>query len=317
MNLLRHTGARLLQFLLVLFLGSVAVWAMIFTAPGSPVNAIVGADAPQEQRDAVAHSLGLDQPAVMQYLFWLARAAGGNLGSSISSSIPVTQLLGERLPATFQLIAVTFVIGLLIAVPLGTLSAFRPRGILAKAANVYQTTCLAMPSFWLGILLLQLLGLNLHLLPTVAEYIPFFENPLDALRNILLPALTLGLFMAAVLMRFVRAAVADTLGQPYVLAAVARGASPMRVAFRHGLRNALVPIVTVVGLQIGAFIGGTIITEAVFNYPGLGRLILDAVSKRDYPVIQGAILVVIASFAIINMLVDMIYVILDPRVRLK
>ena len=181
--------------------------------------------------------------------------------------------------------------------------------------DIYQTVLLAFPSFWLGIILVWLFGLYWRVLPTTANYISFTSNPIAAIREITLPALTLGLFMAAVLTRFVRMALENELGLPYICTARAKGASEPRILIAHALRNAALPIVTVIGLQLGAFIGGTVITESIFNYPGLGRLVFVAVTTRDYPVVQGVLLFVVLNFAIINMLVDVIYAALDPQIQ--
>jgi len=305
------------QLVLVLIGGSIVVWLMIYAVPGSPETVIAGADATPEQLAAVRERLGLDRPLPLQYLSWLGNALTGDLGSSLTSDRPVIELLGQRIPATFQLVLMAMFIGLAIALPAGVLAARRPNGVFAGLASVYQVLLLAFPSFWLGILFIWLFGLHWRLLPTTSEYVPFFSDPAGAFRNTLLPALTLGLFMAAVLTRFVRASLESELARAYVRTARAKGAPESRVLLRHALRNALLPIVTVIGLQLGAFIGGTVVTESVFNYPGLGRLVYLAVSTRDYPVVQGVLMFVVVNFALINMAVDVIYAALDPRIKVS
>lgn len=309
-----HVLNRLAQLALVLLLGSIAVWAMIYAVPGSPATIIAGADATPEQLAAVRERLGLDRPVALQYLSWAGAALTGDLGVSLTSRRPVVELLGQRVPATYQLVLFAMAIGLSIALPLGVAAARRPEGAIAAAANAFQSGLLAFPSFWLGILLIWLFGLHWRVLPTESAYIPFFRDPAGALRNTILPATTLGLFMAAVLTRFVRNALASELSRAYVRTARAKGAGEARVLTRHALRNAALPIVTIIGLQLGAFVGGAVVTESVFNYPGLGRLVFVAVGNRDYPVVQGVLMFVVFNFAIINMAVDLIYAMLDPRI---
>lgn len=310
-----YLARRLLQLAIVLAVASVAVWLMIYLVPGSPEVAIAGADASREQLEAVRQRLGLDRPLPVQYLSWLGAALTGDLGNSLSSNRPVTQLLAQRIPATLQLVVAALAVGLSLALPIGIVAAWRPRGIVARAATFFQTTLLAFPSFWLGILLVWLFGLHWRILPATSNYVPATSDPVGAARNLALPALSLGLFMAAILVRFVREAVGNELAQPYIRMVRAKGAPERRVLVAHALRNAALPIVTIVGLQLGAFIGGTVITESIFNYPGIGRLVFVAVTTRDYPVVQGVLLFVVLNFAIINMLVDVLYAALDPRIR--
>lgn len=315
--ILSYLLRRLGQLALVLFLGSVAVWIMIYAVPGSPELAIAGPDATAEQLAAVRERLGLDRPLPVQYLSWVGGVVTGDLGSSLASGKPVTELLGQRIPATFQLIVFAVVIGVAIALPAGVFAAWRPRSLTARAAGVYQVVLLAFPSFWLGIILIWLFGLHFRVLPTMSNYVPVTADPVGALRNTLLPALTLGLFMAAVLVRFVRSAVSEELAKPYIRAIRAKGAGEGNILINHALRNAALPIVTIVGLQLGAFIGGAVVTESVFNYPGIGRLVFVAVSTRDYPVVQGVLMFVVFSFAVINMAVDVAYAALDPRIKVN
>jgi peptide/nickel transport system permease protein len=315
--ILSYLVRRLGQLALVLFIGSVAVWIMIYAVPGSPELAIAGPDATPEQLAAVRERLGLERPLPVQYLSWVGGVLTGDLGSSLASGKPVTELLGQRIPATFQLIVFAVVIGLVIALPAGVFAAWRPRSLTARAAGIYQVVLLAFPSFWLGIILIWLFGLHFRVLPTMSNYVPLTTDPVGAFRNTLLPALTLGLFMAAVLVRFVRSAVSEELAKPYIRAIRAKGAGEGNILINHALRNAALPIVTIVGLQLGAFIGGAVVTESVFNYPGIGRLVFVAVTARDYPVVQGVLMFVVFSFAVINMAVDLVYAGLDPRIKVN
>lgn len=312
-----YLARRLGQLLVVMCLSSLVVWLLIYAVPGSPETTIAGPNASPEQLAEVRGRLGLDRPVPVQYVTWLGNAVVGDLGQSLTSRVAVTELLGQRLPATFQLVLATVLLGLAIAVPVGTWAALRPRGAVARAATTYQVLLLATPSFWLGIIFIWLFGLKLGWFATEAQYFPILSDPLGAVENLALPALTLGLFMGAVLVRFVRSAVTDALHEPHIRTARAKGASELRVTVNHALRNASLPVITITGLQLGAFIGGTVVTESIFNYPGLGRLVYTAVVARDYPVVQGALLVVVLSFVVINMIVDLLYAVLDPRVRLS
>ncbi|MGA4668779.1 ABC transporter permease [Propionibacteriaceae bacterium Y1923] len=315
--MVRYLAKRFLQLLVTMFLSSVAVFFIIYAVPGSPETTIAGPNATPEQLAQVRARLGLDQPVVVQYLKWLGNAVQGDLGTSLAFQVPVIDLLSTRFVATVQLIGFTLVIGLVLAIPLGTYAALRPKSVVARVTSVVQVVLLATPSFWLGIMFIWLLGLELGWFATYSDYVPFFEDPGRAIRNSALPALTLGLFMAAVLLRFVRSAVWDALHEPYIRVVRAKGAPEWRVVTHHALRNALVPIVTVVGLQLGGFVGGTVVTESIFNYPGLGRLVFTSVVARDYPVVQGSLLLVVVCFVFINMFVDLLYAVLDPRVRVS
>ena len=306
---------RIGQLALVIVIGSFAVWAMLYAVPGGPEYAIAGADATEEQLAATRERLGLDRPFLAQYATWAGNMLQGDLGYSLTSRKPVTELLGQRLPATFQLIVFTLVIGLAIALPAGTYAAWKQGSPIAHGTAFFQVFLLAFPSFWLGIILSWFFGLRLGILPTISNYVPFFEDPVGAFRNTILPAVTLGLFMAAVLIRFVRAAIAEELSKPYITAIRAKGASERTILVRHALRNAALPIVTIIGLQLGAFVGGAVVTESIFNYPGIGRLVFLAVSSRDYPVVQGVLVFVVVCFALINMGVDLLYASLDPRIK--
>lgn len=315
--MLNYLAKRFLQLLLTMFLASVAVFFIIYAVPGSPETTIAGPNATPEQLAEVRARLGLDQPVVVQYFRWLGNALQGDLGLSLAYQVPVVDLLADRFVATLQLIMFTLVIGLVLAIPLGTFAALRPKSLVARITSVAQVVLLATPSFWLGIMFIWLLGLELGWFATYSDYVPFFKDPAGAIRNSALPALTLGLFMAAVLLRFVRSAVWDALHEPFIRVVRAKGAPEWRVVTHHALRNALVPIVTVVGLQLGGFVGGTVVTESIFNYPGLGRLVFTSVVARDYPVVQGSLLLVVVCFVFINMFVDLLYAVLDPRVRVS
>lgn len=306
---------RILQLLPVLLIASLLVWAMIYAVPGGPVAVIVGENASAEQVQAVTERLGLDRPVLVQYAAWLKGAFLGDLGASIHSREPVLKLIGQRLPASLQLAAAATFIALLLGVPLAVASAVRPGSWIDRLISGWSAVALGVPTFWLGILLILLFAVELRWLPSASAYVPFWESPLQALRNVFLPALTLGVYVSGIFARFLRASLIGELKADYVRTARSKGLKERDVVGRHVLRNALLPFVTIVGLMMANFIGGTVVTEAVFTYPGLGRLLIQAISTRDYPLIQGCILVILVIYVGINVLVDVLYAYIDPRIE--
>lgn len=315
--MLTYILRRLGQFVVVLALGSVAIWSIILLIPGSPAISIVGMDASPEELAAAEQMMGLDRPIWVQYLAWLERVAQLDLGRSLVNGVPVGEQLAQRIPATVQLAAFTMIISLLAAFPMGIVVALRPRSVAGVVINVFQAITLAVPTFWVGILLVLLFSIEHRLLPSVSRYVSVFDDPAGAFRNTILPALSMAFYFSSVLSRFVTASLRDVLAQDYLRLARAKGVPEGRVIIRHGLRNALLPIVTIIGLQVGGLLGGAIVIEAVFSYPGVGRLLFSAVVARDYPVIQGAILFAMLGFLTINLLVDILYARLDPRITLQ
>ena len=311
-----YVARRVMQFLVVLFLGSVAIWALIYAVPGSPAVALVGPDATPDELQAAELRLGLDQPVWQQYAAWLGRALRLDLGRSAITGVPVADQLLQRIPATLQLTLVTMAFSVAIAIPLGVISALRPRSLAAATIGVFQAATLAVPTFWVGILLVLAFSIRQHWLPSVSRFVPLWTNPVEALRNTALPAASMTLYFSSVLSRFVAASLAETLGQDYVRTARSKGVGERRVIVRHALRNAMLPTVTVIGLQLGSLLGGAIVVETVFSYPGLGRLLYAAVTARDYPLVQGAVLFAMLGFLVINLLIDLLYAWLDPRVTL-
>lgn len=306
--------SRVMQLIPVLLLTSVAVFMLIRLIPGDPAHIIAGAEATPQQLEAVHSQLGLDQPLPVQYVIWLGRVLRGDLGKSVISELPVTTIIAQKLPVTVELTIAALLFSLMLSVPLGILSAVWPRSWVASGAFWWNALAMAVPTFWLGILLMLFFGLQLKVLPT-SGYVPFFSDPLKALRFLVLPALTLGAHVSAVLARFLRSALLDTLHQDYVRTARAKGLVERQVVLGHVLKNALIPVVTVLGLQFGAFMGGAVITEALFDYPGMGRMMLQAILTRDYTLIQGTILFIVSAFVLINLVTDIVYAFLDPRIR--
>jgi len=290
---------RLAQLLPVLLLASIGIWAMVYAIPGGPVGMILGENATPDQIAALRAELGLDRPVIVQYWAWLTKALGGDLGVSLHSRQPVAALIGERLPATVQLGLAATAVGLAIGIPVAVASAL----------------ALGVPTFRLGILLILLFAVHLRWLPSASGYVPLWESPLEMLRNILLPALTLGVYVSGIFARFLRASLVAELRADYVRTARSKGLPERDVVGRHVVRNAMLPFVTIVGLMMANFIGGTVVTEAVFTYPGLGRLLITAISTRDYPLIQGCILVILVIYIVINVVVDVLYAYIDPRIE--
>jgi peptide/nickel transport system permease protein len=305
---------RLLQLLPVLLAGSLCIYLMAHAVPGGPVAALVGENATREQIEALTRELGLDRPVLVQYLTWLGRVFQGDLGVSIHSREPVLALIGQRLPATIQLAVMATLIGVLIGVPLAVVSALRSGGWLDRALSAFSAMALGVPTFWLGVLLILLFAVQLRLLPAASAYHPFWHSPLLALQHTLLPAFTLGLYVSGIFARFLRASLVSEMRSDYVRTARSKGLRENVVIARHVMRNALLPFVTIVGLMLAGFMGGAVVTESVFTYPGLGRLVIQAISSRDYPLIQGCILVILLGYASINLTIDVLYAYIDPRI---
>lgn len=308
---------RLFQMLPVLFIASFAIFAMIYAVPGGPVAVLVGENASAEEiAEAVARH-GLDRPMLIQYLDWLGNVLRGDFGLSLHSRQPVMGLIGERLPASLQLAVAAILVALLIGIPVAVASAVRPNSWLDRLLSGWSALALGVPTFWFGILLILLFAVELRWLPSASRYVPFWEAPAEAMRSLILPALTLGIYVSGIFARFLRASLIGEAKQDYVRTARAKGLPERRVVGLHIMRNALLPFVTIVGLMMASFIGGTVVTEAVFTYPGLGRLIIQAISTRDYPLIQGCIMVILVAYMLINLAVDLLYAWIDPRIEYR
>ncbi|KRE15770.1 peptide ABC transporter permease [Bosea sp. Root381] len=308
---------RLVQMLPVLFLASFAVFAMIYAVPGGPVAVLVGENASKEEIAAAIARHGLDRPLLIQYFDWLGNALRGDFGLSLHSRQPVMALIGERLPASLQLAVAALVVALLVGIPVAVASAVRPNSWLDRLLSGWSALALGVPTFWLGILLILLFAVELRWLPSASRHVPFWESPAEAMRSLILPALTLGIYVSGIFARFLRASLIGEARQDYVRTARAKGVPERRIVGLHIMRNALLPFVTIVGLMMANFIGGTVVTEAVFTYPGLGRLIIQAISTRDYPLIQGCIMVILVAYMLINLAVDLLYAWIDPRIEYR
>ena len=304
---------RLLLMVPVAFLVTVGVFMLIHLSPGDPALIMLGEDRSPQAIAQIHHELGLDQPLYVQYGIWLDHIAHGDWGRSVTTHEPVARAITERLPATLELGITALIWSLLVAIPLGTIAAVRRGSLADQVATGITVAGVSIPNFFIGIVLIFLLSVTLRLFP-FGGYVPLLENPLESLRHVALPAIALGTAGAAINMRFTRSSMIEVLNLDYIRTAWAKGASWRRVVFVHALKNALIPVVTIVGIQIGGIIEGAVVTETVFTWPGVGRLAVESIFNRDYTVVQGIVLVAAFSYMFANLLVDVVYAWLDPRI---
>ena len=305
---------RVLATLPVLLIVAVLVFALLRLAPGDPAAILAGDAASTEQIARIRATLGLEKPIPVQFGIWIASLAGGDLGESFYYKMKVATLIGQRLEPTLALATLTILIAVLVAVPLGVVAAWRFGGWFDRALMGFSVLGFSVPVFVLAYLLIWLVSLKLGWLP-VQGYQRIGDGFLPFLRHLILPSITLSVIYIALIARVTRASVLETLGEDYVRTARAKGLPELRVLVRHGLANAAIPIVTVIGIGIALLIGGVVVTESVYAIPGLGRLTVDAVLARDFPTIQGVILFFSCAYVLINLLIDLSYVFLDPRIR--
>ena len=311
---------RLLALIPTLFIASLIVFTTVRLIPGDVIDMMLSQNdvsAGKMDREALVRALGLDKPIWSQYLSWVGRIVfHGDLGNSLWQTTPVTEQLAARLPVTFELGLLAVLIGLSIALPIGVYSAIRQDTAGDYIARSFSILMLAIPSFWLGTMVLVIPSIFWGWSPEVS-YVPFFDDPVGNVKQMLLPAVVLGTALSAITMRMTRTMMLEVLRQDYIRTAMAKGLPERLVVVRHALRNALIPVVTLIGLQAPIVIGGTVILEQIFGIPGMGLLLLDAVNQRDYPIITGVFLVVGVAVMLINLLVDLSYGLLDPRVRVR
>ena len=304
--MVRHILQRLLLTLPALWLVLTMVFFLIHIVPGDPVEQMLGEGATPAQTAQLRHSLGLDDPLYAQYVRYLGQTLRGDLGESFKFQAPVRRVIFERYPATLQLAFLALLVCAAIAIPAGVVAAARRGSLADRSIGVFTLVGLAVPNFALGPLLITLFSIKLGWLPVSGR---------GGLLNYILPAATLGAALAAILTRMVRSSMLEELGSDYVRTARAKGLSTSAVLLRHALQNALIPIITILGLQFGTLLAGTIVTETIFSWPGIGRLTVMAISARDYPLLQGCILVIALSYVLVNLLTDVFYSMVDPRVR--
>jgi peptide/nickel transport system permease protein len=314
--MLVFTLRRLVQSIPVVFLSTVAVFLLLHLVPGDPALAVAGSDAREDTLVAIRHEMGLDQPLPVQYVRWIGRVLQGDLGRSYTTKLPVAEQIALRIPATLELSLAGIAIALLISIPTGVLAAIRERSAADWLISSFNACAIAIPNFWFGILMILLFALALGWLPASGRG-DYGREPLKAWTFLLLPAFTLALNQAAVLSRFVKSSVLEVLHDDYVRTARAKGLRESLVIQRHVLTNALVPVATVLGIQFGRLLGGAIVVESVFAWPGVGRLILQSIGSRDYTTVQGVLLLLVLAFIVVNLITDLTYGLLDPRIRLS
>jgi peptide/nickel transport system permease protein len=310
--LLRRGGAALI----VVFLASVVVFFGLQALPGNPALVLAGADRSPQAIAAITKKFGLDQPLPVQYGSWLGHAVQGDFGVSHRTGLSVGATILDRIPVTLELALLSILVGLAIGIPAGVIAAVKRGSAADYASGLFALVGLSIPHFWLGLLLILLLAVNLHILPA-SGFVPFLDDPIENLRRMVMPAIVLGTGASAVIMRQMRSAMLDSLGADYVRTARAKGLSEREVIIAHAMRNSLLTVVTVVGLELGALISGAVITEQIFVIPGFGRLTIEAVTQRDYALIQGVVLVAAVGYVVVNLLVDAAYSYLNPRIRVS
>ncbi|HKW20926.1 MAG TPA: ABC transporter permease [Ktedonobacterales bacterium] len=308
-----YVARRLLFMLPVALLVSFVTFMLIHLVPGDPARVLLGEEATPQSVAALRQQLGLDRPLGVQYGLWLWQAIHGNLGESIQLQQPVIQAIWQRLPVTIELGVASLIFSVALAVPLGVMAATNRNGRLDWLVNVTSLLGTAIPSFVLGLLLILVFAVFIRIFPP-GGYVPFSEDPLGNLRDLVLPAVALGVGAVAVNLRQVRTSMLEVLHEDYIRTAWAKGLRPRQVNYRHALRNALMPLLTIVGLQVGAILAGTFVIETIFLWPGIGALTIQSIFSKDYPVVQGVVLLAALSYMAVNLFVDIGYKVLDPRV---
>ena len=311
--MIRFVLGRLASLLPVLIVLSAVTFGLMRLIPGDPVEIMFGGEADAAAVAATRARLGLDNPLPLQYVLWVSRLGHGDLGRSIRTNQPVAEVIAQRLPVTFELAALAIVLILVLGLPLGVAAAvYRDSGVDVAASSLSLLGA-TIPSFFLGILLIELLAIQLHWLPPLG-YVPFLRDPLQSVRLMIMPAITLAVGLAAVTARMVRVSLLEVLAQNFVVVARSKGLRESRVIRHHALRNALIPVTTVLGLQIGALLGNTVLTETVFGLPGVGRLLVDSIFAREFAIVQSLVLFLAFVRVFSSVLVDILYALLDPRI---
>ncbi len=312
--MLAYTIRRVLLAIPVMLMVATAVFLLLRLTPGDPAGVILGPDATEDRRRELRRELGLEDPLPVQYVRWLGKVARGDLGRSLFLNKPVTVALLERAQPTLLLTIMALTVAIAIGLPTGVIAARQRGSWLDLGSMAVAMTGIAMPTFWLGLNLIFIFAVLLRWLP-VAGYQPLSAGPWESLRYMILPAITLGVAQGALLARMTRSMMLEVLGQDYVRTARAKGLAERNVVIRHALRNAFIPLLTVIGLSFAALMSGAVVTEQIFNLPGVGRLLIQAIGRRDFPLVQGAVLVIAAIYVLINLLVDLLYAVVDPRIH--
>lgn len=312
--MVRYILQRFVGMAVVMFLVVTIVFVIVRVTPGDPAAVMLGPDASAPDIADLRARLGLDQSLVIQYFYYIGQLLKGDLGQSIFLNMPVGVALLDRAEPTFFLTVLSLLIACIIALPVGVYAAYRRGSFVDQAATTVAMLAASIPSFWLGLILMQFFAVRLNLFP-VSGYGGPGSSFMDRMYHLILPAIALGLVSSALILRFTRASMLDVLGDDYIRTARAKGLIERRVIMKHALKNALIPILTVIGLTAAVLISGAVVTETVFGLPGVGNLVVSAVLRRDYPVIQGALLVIAGLYVLINFIIDMLYLFVDPRVR--
>lgn len=315
--MIRYLTQRAIAFIPILLGVSILIFLAIRLVPGDAIVAMLGTEAgmlSEGQRAALEEYFGLDKPVVEQYFTWLANALQGNLGMSVRHGAPVLNVILARFPLTLQLAVMAMIIALVVGLPIGILAAVKHNSIIDLIGRLFALIGLAMPNFLLGTLIIYVLSVYFHILPNSGNYVSLTEDPSKNLQQMIFPAITLGFSFAASVMRTTRSAMLEVLGQDYIRTARSKGLRDTVVNRRHALRNALIPVITIAGVEMGYLLGGTVIVEEIFALPGLGRLVFNAISQRDYALVQGITLFIAFNFVLINLAVDLIYTAVDPRI---
>ncbi len=307
--MLQYILRRILLIIPVMLGVSVLVFSIMAMTPSDPARLMLGERAPAEQVQALRERLGLDQPVIVQYARWLGRVVQLDFGRSVRSGRPVLEEILQRLPATMELALLATLVSIMVGVPIGVLSATRPNSVVDHSATVFAFTGLAMPVFWQGLMMILIFSVVLGWLPS--------SGRLGGWQHYVLPTLTLATSAVAAITRMTRSTMLEILTQDYIRTARSKGAIERAIVYRHALSNALIPVVTVIGLQFGGLLAGAVITETIYAWPGIGRLAVDAISAKDFPVVQGVVIMFALTYALVNLIVDVTYAYLDPRLRTR
>ena len=309
----KYVIRRLISIIPILWLVSVLVFSLIHLVPGDPVMVILGTTAEKVQVEAMRHKLGLDRPLLLQYGSWIGNLLRGELGRSIVSDEPVMEMILHRLPTTLTVAAAALLLSLSISIPAGILSSLRHNTYTDYVFMGLVILAVSMPSFWLALLFILLFSVKLRLLPMMG-WVSIFADFWEGLKYLILPAMSLAFILAAVVARMTRSSMLEVLREDYIVTALSKGTPKRLIVFKHALKNAFAPVLTIIGFQVGFLLGGTVVIEDIYSIPGVGRLIFTAITNRDYPVVQGCILMVTVVYVFVNAAVDLAYAYFDPRV---
>jgi peptide/nickel transport system permease protein len=311
---LRYIIRRLVMTIPIMLLVAFLVFSLLYLAPGDPAAIIAGDQATPADLERIHRSLGLDRPFLVRFFEWLQHVITGDLGTSIFTNLPVSQMIEQRIEPTMSLLVMTLALSIVFAIPMGVLAAWKQGTLVDRGLMILSVLGFSTPVFVIGYLLAYVFGLRLDILP-VQGFVPISDGVIPFLRSLLLPSVALSLVYAALITRVTRASMLEVISQDYIRTAKAKGLSWRKTLFVHALKNASIPIVTIIGIGFSTLIGGAVVTESVFALPGLGRLTVDAILRRDYPVIQGVVLFFSFMYVIVNLIVDIAYMLVDPRVR--